>query len=241
MKQILRNISLLSISLMVSIGAVKAQETILKQDGANNEFVVSQWDMGTCGFCFATPPLVTIAKNEAGILAISNTAKYKNIKVELRFDHPLNNVTFTFDLAVQDPNASLTETGVYADATTTNQYCDAIINYNNTSGFEINKMKLSNPSENVKISYIKITGTKVTTSLASEETNTFDVSISPEQLIIDSEMDGTLHIYNALGQVEGSYDITKGENTISNSTQGLMFLVLSDSNTKMVSRKKIMR
>lgn len=241
MKQIILNISVLLISLMVSIGTVKSQTTIFEQDGANNEFVFNEWDMGDCSYCFANTDKITIASGESGTLSINNTSKYKDIKVELHFDHALNNSTFTFDLDVEEPGSTLSETIVYADATTGNQYCYAKVDYNNSPAIKINKMMFSNPSESIKITYIKITGVMVTASLDSEELNIFDVSTSPEHLVIDSEMDGTLNVYNALGQVDGTYNISKGENTISNSTQGLMFLVFSSTDEKMVTRKKIMR
>ncbi len=241
MKQILQKISILSISILVSIGAAKAQTTIFLQDGANDEFVNSQWDFGACGFCMVNTDKVSIQGGEAGTLTINNSNKYKNISIELRFDHPTNNATFTFDLTIENAVGSAqTEYNIYGDATTGNQYAFAIKDFNNPTGFELKKMTFSNPSKNLNITYIKITGEQ-TVSIDNEELDAFDVKVGTDYLTIDSKTNGTLNIYNSLGQIEGTYSITAGENIIPNTTQGLLFLSLTNSENEMITRKKIMR
>lgn len=241
MKQILLNISLLSISLLVSAGAVIAQTTILEQDGASNQFVGTEWVNMSSG-SFPTTSKVAFLQSGAGTLNINNTStSYKNIKVEVRFDHPTNNASFSFDLAVKETGDELKKTGVIGDATGVMPYAYQIVEYNNPTGFKINQMVFSNPSKNLNITYIKITGTATNAGIDSEELNAFEVKVSPENITIDSKIDGTLSVYNSLGQVEGTYIITKGENILSNATQGLLFLALTDTNNKMVTRKKIMR
>lgn len=241
MKQILLKISTLSTALLLSLGGMNAQTVILEQNGATNDFVASQWsDM--CTFCIPNTTEISIQKQESGTLNLNNVSnKYKNIEIELRFDHPLNNFAFTFDLAIKDPGNELKETNQFGDATgAVKPYAYKIVKFNNSTPYRIKKMIFSNPSKTLKINYIKITGEELA-SIDTEDLNSFNVNVLSESIMIDSKMDGTLQVFNALGQVEGTFDITKGENTISNSTQGLMFLVLSDTESKMVSRKKVMR
>ena len=241
MKQILQKISILSFSVLVSIGAVKSQTTIFLQDGANDEFVNSQWAFGSCGFCMVNTDKVSIQNGEAGTLTINNSNQYKNISVELRFDHPTNNATFTFDLAIEDNNSAIIKNwDIYGDATTGNQYAFAIVNFNNPSEFELKKMTFSNPSKNLNITYIKITGDQ-TAAIDKEELDAFEVKVGPDYLTIDSKTNGTLNVYNAMGQIEGTYSITEGKNTIPNTTKGILFLALTNSENKMITRKKIMR
>lgn len=240
MKQILLKTSLFSIALFASISAAKAQDIIIEQDGANEEFVISQWDFSSA-FSFASKEKITIEENESGTLTIDNSSnEYKSIEVELRFNFPLNNSTATFDLAIKEPGDVLKETTNYIDATTGNEYAYTIVKYQNSTGFKINEMVLSNPSKSLNINYIKISGEK-TSGLSTEELNAFDMAISSENIMIDSKMDGTLNIYNTLGETINTYSIKKGENKISNATQGLMFLVLSNTDGEVVTRKKALR
>lgn len=239
MKQILRNISILSISVLVSIGTAKAQTTIFEQDGANNELTPSDWiitnDMG-----FSSPSEIVIGKQESGTLALNDHQIYKDVTCEIHLNaNPGSQFPITFN---GYNGAKLTHIFTYKQ-----HNGDGInrllftFDSNTFNSIDLKEMVFKNNANMIiKINYIKITGVK-TSGLFTEELNAFDVKVSPENIIVDSKMDGTLNIYNALGQVQGTYSIIKGENTLSNATQGLLFLALANSENKMVSRKKIMR
>lgn len=235
MKHILLNIAVISISAFISMGAAKAQTTILEQDGANDEFVVAEWTTSD-PFSLVGTDKVNIQTNDQGILSISNSLAYKNIKVELHFSQTN---TISFDLKIEGASANQTSS-VTSDATGSPN--KAVVSFNNTTAIALNKMTISNTSMTMGLIYLKITGVlDGTSSVMNENLNTFDVTVNQESLILNSEAEGTLNIYNNVGQLQSTHTISQGENTVMNSSKGLSFLVFTNSDNGMVSRKKILR
>jgi hypothetical protein len=234
MKHILQNIAVFSISVFISLGAVKAQTTILERDGANNEFVVADWTLTSS---FANPNQVNITSGNDGTLAIANTSAYTDIQVEIHFSQ---SQTISFDLELKAPAINLTQIGVISD--NSGAVNKAIVSFSNSLGLPLNEMIISNPNMTVGIIYLKITGVlDGSSSVMNEDIDSFDVTVNQESLILNSETEGTLNIFNNVGQLQSTHTISKGQNTVMNSTKGLSFLVLTNSRNGLISRKKIMR
>jgi|SRR5690554_813213 len=233
MKHILLNIAVISISAFISMGAAKAQTVILEQDGANDEFVEADWELTSS---FGSPSQINITNGNDGTLTIANSAAYKNIKVEI---HLSQANAISFDLEIEGPIASQSSS-VTSDATGSPN--KAIVSFNNTTAIALNKLRISNPTMTMGLIYLKITGVlDGTSSVMNEDLNTFDVTVNQESLILNAEAEGTLNIFNNVGQLQSTHTINKGENVILNSTKGLSFLVLTNSESNLVSRKKILR
>lgn len=212
-----------------------AQDVILEQDGANNEFVVADWTIDAPAF--ATMSKVNIEGGKQGRLQINNTIYFKNITVELHFSQP-NSIAF--DVILKDSTTGvLTKTGVISDATSTPN--KAVINFNNATALQLKSMQISNPTITAGIIYLKITGEATTTAIKEQQQVKFEVIAQPNQINIAVENNYQLNLYNVAGQLQGKYQLHKGKNSISNSTKGILFLILSDSNGIVVSRDKIMR
>lgn len=234
MKHNLLNITVAALSTLFSLGAVTGQTTILEQDGANNEFVVADWTLTNS---FANPDKVNITSGNDGTLSISNTSAYTNIKVELHFSQP-NSISFNIDIS--GPNGNEAMNSIISDATGTPN--KAVVSFNNATGLVLDEMKISNPSMTMGIIYLKITGElDGTNAIAKEDFDLFMVKVNPESLLIHTETEGQLSIYNDAGQLTSSHQIFKGENTIANASKGISFLVFTNTNKEVLSRKKIMR
>ncbi|WP_417265658.1 hypothetical protein [Brumimicrobium sp.] len=236
MKHNLLNITVAALSTLFSLGAVTGQTTILEQDGANNEFVVEDWTTND-PFSIVGTDKVNIQTNDEGILSISNTSAYTNIKVELHFSQP-NSISFNMDIS--GPNGNEAMNSIISDATGTPN--KAVVSFNNETGLVLDEMKISNPSMTMGIIYLKITGElDGTNAIATEDFDLFMVKVNPESLLIHTETEGQLSIYNDAGQLTSSHQISKGENTIANASKGISFLVFTNANKEVLSRKKIMR
>ena len=239
MKKNLLHIAILSISLFVSVGAVKAQVTIFEQDGALQQMTPASWtitnDMG-----FSNNTQISIGKNEKGTLALNNTVVYKDVTIEIHLANGNPNTQFpiTFN---SFGSGKLTQLVTYKLNGGMNKILFTFVSPTFTP-INLKEMVFTNNTANaVKISYIKITGIPTSAGLDLENSGSFDVKVNPNNLIINSETEGTLSVFNSIGQVEGTYTLTKGENTVMNSTKGMSFLVLTNSNNELIGRKKIMR
>ncbi|HLV41818.1 MAG TPA: hypothetical protein VKY37_06040 [Brumimicrobium sp.] len=241
MKIILQSIAALSVSAMLSIGSTQAQAvTIFEQNGASNQMTPQSWTI-TGDLGFSTSALIVIGSNETGTLNLNDQQFYKDVTCEIHLNA---------DLSTQFP---ITFNG-YSGGELTHLFTykqhngDGInrllftFDSGSFSPTDLKEMVFSNTqSKVIKIDYIKITGIPTTASIGMEDTESFNVTVNPNDLIINSKTPGTLNIYNSIGQLQGAYTIGSGENTVHNSTLGMSFLVLTDSNNELISRKKIMR
>ncbi|PKR79420.1 hypothetical protein CW751_15230, partial [Brumimicrobium salinarum] len=92
------------------------------------------------------------------------------------------------------------------------------------------------------ITYLKITGTPDNTSAIVDETNEqFNIVVNENQLNIVAQTNGTIRIFNNIGQLQGEFNIVTGENDIPHTTQGVSFLVFTNASNNLISRKKILK
>lgn len=222
-------------SIFISFNFIFAQTVILEQDGAANEFVVADWTIDAPAF--ATTSKVNISSGKQGTLSLSNANSYKNITVELHFSQP-NAISFDINLG-DGASGNLSKTGVISDATSTPN--KAVVNFNNTTGFQLKSLKISNPSMGVGIIYLKITGTGSSASIDEQNKILFKVAVLPNHFKVNVEKETQLFVYNASGQLLDSFQLHVGENILPNALKGILFLTLRDKNGAIISRKKVMR
>lgn len=215
--------------------SLNAQSIILEQDGAQNEFIPTDWSIQGGGF--ANPDQVNITNGGSGTLILSNSNAYTDISVEVHFSQT---GTVSYDLRLfAGGNEAASELGNISDNTGTVN--TSIVSFNNTSPIYLNAIDFSNFNMTVGIIYIKITGTlDPTSSLLTENQNYFQIGASNKTIFIDSELDGSVEIYNLNGQKAFSSEITKGKTTLyQNNLEGLHFVVLRNKSGEVLRRQKV--
>ncbi|MBW7868941.1 MAG: hypothetical protein H3C31_11505 [Brumimicrobium sp.] len=240
MKKILLKTVAISLALFTYAQTTLAQQTIVEFDGANNEFVITDWTVTGPGF--PLPDKISITANESGTLAINNNNTYKNITVKVLFKKqnqaPASSIMCNYE--IKDNNGvAKTKTGLISDNTSATENV-LIYNFNNSDEFKIKSFRLYNPDKAATIVYIKISGTLATLDVEDNYLD-FKVIAQPEFLTISSEKEATLSIFTITGQSLGNYIIHTGDNTIMNNAKGVLLLVLTDEKNAVIGRKKIMK
>jgi len=225
-------------SLTLFIGAtnlLNAQTIILEQEGAQNEFVPTDWTISGGGF--ANPDQVNITNGGSGNLALSNTNAYTDISVEIHFSQT---GTISFDLALlEGGSVAQSETGNISD--NTGAVNTAIVSFNNSTAINLNEIDISNVNMTVGITYLKITGTlDGTSSLITESQNHFQISALNKTIFIDSELEGSVEVYNLNGQKQFSSEISKGQTKLNqHQLEGIHIVVLRNTAGEILARKKV--
>lgn len=235
MKQFLLSIGTLLTLFIGSSNSATAQTIILEQEGSQNEFVIADWTISGGGF--ATTSQVNITNGGSGNLALSNTNAYTDISVEIHFSQT---ATISFDLALlEGGSVAQSETGNISD--NTGAVNTAVVNFNNSTAINLNEIDISNTNMTVGIIYLKITGTlDGTSSLITENQNHFTIAASNKTILIDSEQEGNIEIYNLNGQKEFSSVISKGKTELNQSNlEGIHIVVLRNKAGEVLRRKKV--
>lgn len=228
--------------LLLGLFSVANAETIVKFDGANNEFVTADWTVDSPGFAITSA--VQVMSGTSATLTISNTNSYKNITVEILYEKVNNSYSNSImcDLKLVDNNSqTLTKTQLISDNTSQTENV-ASYNFSNTSGFQLTQFVFSNPNKNAKIVYLKITGDKVgggSAGLSEEQLQLFNVYVGSTFSVIHAKQAGNMTVYNAAGQEIASFAVHQGKNTLQRTFKGLSIFVLRNKENAIIGKMKM--
>lgn len=213
-----------------------SQTIILEQDGDQNEFVPADWTVQGGGFPNADQ--INITSGGSGQLALSNTDGYTNITVEVHFSQP-NTINYDLRLFAGGSEADA-ELGNISDNTGADNI--SIVNFNNASPIVLDAIDFSNANLTVGITYLKITGTlDGTSSLDADDLGKFTISVDNGVLIVDSDVEGMVKIFNLNGQEVKSADLYEGENSIvPDRSEGIHVVLIYNRSGKILARKKVL-